>query len=326
MSIIEKRNIDKITHLTQKNLKSLWPSDNLKELKLHTNGENITFECTYEDLKKDLKTYARVTEMTRRTSDQLTAELDWIAYLRNEGLSVASPILNIKNSYLSQFSTGEDNYALSLFKEAPGVQPEKSDLSQELIASKLGTYLAKTHKLTQKYKSNPNTKRHDWSQSPHVQQAAQIISKNNPKMLDEWLKYLEWWKALAKENELFLVHMDSHTGNFNITDSGDITLFDFDDCAFNFFTYDLIVPLLSFENQNPDKNLFQKIETHFLEAYQTEHSIDPIWIKRIPLFKRLRTLEMYAWHIQMFGPPTSQKRIDYFKKLETSSLETMSLF
>ena len=52
--------------------------------------------------------------------------------------------------------------------------------------------------------------------------------------------------TLRQESDAYgLVHADLHMGNFFVDHSGQMTVFDFDDCCFHWFGYDCAVSVVS---------------------------------------------------------------------------------
>ena len=53
-----------------------------------------------------------------------------------------------------------------------------------------------------------------------------------------------WLDSLPKDDDCYgLIHADIHQGNFFVDENDNITIFDFDDCHYHWFAYDLAVPL-----------------------------------------------------------------------------------
>ena len=79
------------------------------------------------------------------------------------------------------------------------------------------------------------------------------------------------------------MHQDAHGGNFFVDEAGNITLFDFDDCVYGHFIYDIAMVLFyavmsDFEQRTPE------FCVPFFRGYRSENHLDPIWLSEIPHF------------------------------------------
>jgi len=91
-----------------------------------------------------------------------------------------------------------------------------------------------------------------------------------------------------------LIHQDAHGGNFFIKD-GAITLFDFDDCMYGWFIYDIAMVLFYAALGKEDMAAFTKtFMGDFLQGYAQENMLDPPWLPEIPHFLKLREIDLYA--------------------------------
>jgi Ser/Thr protein kinase RdoA (MazF antagonist) len=92
-----------------------------------------------------------------------------------------------------------------------------------------------------------------------------------------------------------LIHQDAHGGNFFVDDAGRITLFDFDDCAYSWYANDIAIVLFYLITNRADATeVTRKFMPHFLRGYRRESRLDPIWLKEIPHFLKLREIDLYA--------------------------------
>ena len=138
-------------------------------------------------------------------------------------------------------------------------------------------------------------------------------------MTKYWIDAKNWYDSLEKTHDSYgLAHIDLHTGNFHINNNQNLTVFDFDDSAYCFYTYDIIVALISLSSKQTDLFHDEKIKELYLKGYLTENSLNKIWIDRIPAFIRLRNIEMYAWIQFMYGENKKPGHIEYLKSIENS--------
>ena len=284
-----QRDIKKMQALASASV-SLWGLSG--SLKLLGETENLVYEVDGHIL--------RLTENHHRTVSELTAELDFISALSDAGVSVAQPL---KSSHDILVETVE-GYHISVFKKAKGdvKKPKEAFLSLE-TARNLGRELGKTHKVTKTYVPKKN-KRHQSSDIPYNKDGLSFIPVTDDIAVREFKKAMDWVKTLPKDNNVFgLVHMDAHTGNFCVDKNEKITLFDFDDCAYNFFAYDLAIPLNHLKFSKLSDTQKQKAREALLEGYTEEYILPQEHLDMIDGFIRFRNIEMYAWTCMMFGAP-----------------------
>ena len=102
--------------------------------------------------------------------------------------------------------------------------------------------------------------------------------------------------ALPRDEQGFgLVHQDAHGGNFHVDADGCITLFDFDDCVYSWYIYDLaMVVFYMIVNVDDPVSLARKFLPPFLEGYYLETDLDTVWFNHIPEFLKLREIDLYS--------------------------------
>jgi len=88
--------------------------------------------------------------------------------------------------------------------------------------------------------------------------------------------------------------------------SEDITLFDFDDCAYHWYAYDIAVSFYHAYWQgtsaNPAAVSFGKdFMRDFMAGYKREHSVDKDILLQIPIFLKIRELFLYALFMEKWN-------------------------
>ena len=116
-------------------------------------------------------------------------------------------------------------------------------------------------------------------------------------VVSRYLELVEHFRGLPRSRDSYgLIHVDFHSGNFFV-DDGRITLFDFDDCQYSWFIYDiamsifyaLTVDCVSDEDIQKGIAFFQ----NFMKGYRSENLLDPKWLREIPYFLRFREVDLY---------------------------------
>ena len=92
-----------------------------------------------------------------------------------------------------------------------------------------------------------------------------------------------------------MIHFDMHGGNFFVDGTGSINLFDFDDCHYSWFAYDVAISLfyvvMGAENEAESALDFLR---NFIIGYQIENQFRAEWLKQIPVFLKMREIDLYA--------------------------------
>jgi Ser/Thr protein kinase RdoA (MazF antagonist) len=93
-----------------------------------------------------------------------------------------------------------------------------------------------------------------------------------------------------------IIHSDMHNGNLFVHD-GKITVLDFDDCHYNWFAFDIAIPLfyvMRNVNVSPDDTEYARhFMSCFMDGYMRENRVDSYWMKLIPEFMKLREMDLY---------------------------------
>jgi Ser/Thr protein kinase RdoA (MazF antagonist) len=89
-----------------------------------------------------------------------------------------------------------------------------------------------------------------------------------------------------------LVHCDLNTTNFHVNNA-QITFFDFDDCAYNWFVNDIAVamPLYSelFAKADWEARLTEFFQW-YMRGYSEENHLDESWLEVLPISLRLQNI------------------------------------
>jgi Ser/Thr protein kinase RdoA (MazF antagonist) len=80
-----------------------------------------------------------------------------------------------------------------------------------------------------------------------------------------------------------------------VDESGQITLFDFDECAYSWYINEIAILLFYVVMDAEDWPAFtHEFMSHFLLGYVKANPLDAKWLKKIPHFLKLREMELYA--------------------------------
>lgn len=257
--------------------------------------ENYVYGYTLEGKEYIL----RITHSSHRSSEMVQSELDWVEYLSKNNANVCIPIYSLHNNLVEIIPVSHDNYFIATaFSKAPGRHMVKDDATEPLF-KQWGKSIGKMHCLTKSYVQKDGImNRPIWYDDPIFYNANEYLPFDHKIVADKLYELVDKLKELPKEKDGYgLIHTDIHSGNFFI-DGGNITVFDFDDCSYQYFISDIAIALfyclLSPDTTEHRLAFADRFLTAFLEGYREENQLDNKWLLLLPEFLKLRELELYV--------------------------------
>ncbi|RPI25146.1 MAG: hypothetical protein EHM70_20445, partial [Chloroflexota bacterium] len=194
----------------------------------------------------------RISHSLHHPPDRTRGEMDFLKYLSENGLAAPRPqpslagnlveVIPVKDS-----KTQEESYfSVVVVDKAPGGPPTKADRTPELFVE-MGRYMGRLHALSKKYRpSRPELRRHEWYEDEE-DYAERYLPASEKLIAEKFSRLVAYLKALPCDPQGYgLIHMDFHGGNFFVHKDGGvpkITLFDYDDCAYAPYVYDIAMAL-----------------------------------------------------------------------------------
>ena len=237
----------------------------------------------------------RVSHSGRRTPEMIAGEVDWINYLARGGANVAQAILSGGGNLVEAIDDGHgEQFLATAFIKAQGGPSWESEWTPDFIQH-YGGVIGRIHALTKDYvPSNPSWRRDEWD-APGNLDMEKWLPKSETVVHLEFQELMGHLTTLPKDRESYgLIHQDAHGGNFFVHE-GQITLFDFDDCVYGWFIYDIAMVLFYAAMFNEDITAFtDTFMRDFLLGYRQENRLDPVWLAELPHFLKLREIDLYA--------------------------------
>ncbi|MFN7249881.1 MAG: phosphotransferase enzyme family protein [Anaerobacillus sp.] len=257
-------------------------------------SDNV-FECIRNNEKVILKFYPSSTYK----KDSIMAELDWISFLFTSGVNVTEPLYSANGKLLEviELDHEEKCYVLA-FEKAKGrlVNTSDSETWNEKIFYKLGQTLGKIHSLSKKYQPTQNIKKQDWNMGFLFSKPLDHISEG---VVAKWKRFMEELSKLPTDTDDYgMIHNDLHQGNFYLYNN-EIILFDFGDCEYNWFIYDIAIVLYhavqSIAETKGRENFASIFINSFLQGYQEENKLENYWLTKLPFFLNYRQIYSYIY-------------------------------
>jgi Ser/Thr protein kinase RdoA (MazF antagonist) len=290
-----------------------------REIEGHEGGRNRIFVCTQDGQKKYV---LRVSATADRTEKDYRAETAFVHYLAQNGAPVADVIPSIHGKFVEAVeapapaddgntagdgnATGNDHTAspvfISLFAYARGMllcdngyrYREGAALEEYFYTT--GKTLGKIHALSKQFEPDPDCRRPSYFDKYNMEYIGRLIPDDSGLYAD--LKKaiadrLQRFHTLPTNRESFgLVHFDYSDGNYHIDmTNGDITVFDFDNCMYCWYIFDLANLWTHGEGWcrgEPDPAKREAFMRHYfdtiLAGYTSETAISDALIQQLPLF------------------------------------------
>lgn len=258
--------------------------------------ENFVFQYRGAECEQIL----RVTQSHHRQLADIQAELDWVHFLAERGVSIARPI-PAKDGRDIVVSVDQSCLAVA-WQKVPGQDLHREEAkhlwSPEFYAL-WGQTMGRLHRLSQDYQpAKDRPRRWHWSEDRYLHNWKEDVGPEYPAMTCAWGSTLEELSALPRESDYYgLIHADLHAKNF-FWHEGQLQIFDTDDCQFNWFVADLasvFTSILLSERAQPDVEQFVKnFRQHFMTGYQSEFELPQEELARLPLFLRFRELLIFG--------------------------------
>ncbi|GGE64564.1 phosphotransferase enzyme family protein [Priestia taiwanensis] len=267
----------------------------------HIGGRNVIYSCEKEGADAKI---LRISFLPDRSREDFLGEIEYIRYLFENGGSVSDVINSKKGNLLEEITHHHDTFFICLFKKAKGkMLVENNYRYREGIPIteyyyNCGKVLGKMHQLSKEY--TPIHRRHSFLEKYNATYIDKLIPDSLSLLKEKLVQLLKTLEGLGRDRESFgMIHFDYNDGNYSIDfDTGQITVYDFDNSCFGWYMYDLAdlwthgVGWIQFEPDAGKRKKFMKdyFET-VLEGYKSETSIEDSMLDKLPLFIQATLME-----------------------------------
>ncbi len=254
------------------------------------------FESFIYFFHKDGREYIlRLSHSLRYSQEMIEGEVDWINDLAEHGVPAARAVPSLAGRLVERFEAGDGHFIVTAFEKAPGAPPSRADWENGLIVE-VGRLVGRMHALAKTYQPpEERIRRPAWDYD--LDGFAAYLPAGEEGVAQRWAETLARLRRLPQDSQSYgLIHQDVHGGNFFV-DRGRITLFDFGDCIYAWFVYDLAMVLFYVSPHHCDSPEQRAQARHRLEelwrGYCQENTLDPAWLATIPDFLKLREIDLY---------------------------------
>ena len=299
---------------------SHWGLDPSTEVTLLAERENRVYRL---DIADSTPTILRVHRRDFRSNDEVKSELQWMAQLSQEGLTVPLP-LPAKDGALFAEIEGYQVNRLSWLDGIPLGETNQPLQVKDRVDTfqKIGETMARLHQISDDWELSANLTRHHWDHDGLLgEQPLWDRFWENPQLSSHQLyiinearnKASEVLRVKAETLDYGLIHADMVRENILLSDD-EIQLLDFDDGGFGFRLFDVATAL--FKNRSePD---YPELEEALINGYDSVRSLD---MQELRLFTLLRSFTYVGWIISRMNESGSQQRADRFITTATALAE-----
>lgn len=256
--------------------------------------ENFVCECTADEGPSIL----RITHGSHRPRTSIEAELDWLDSLASNGVSVCRPVRSRQGRLVETIVSNHVQFHAVVFERAPGKRVPRDDQTPAMTVNR-GRLLGQIHALSKNYKPrNARTKRHHWHENGDFANYRRYLDLADTVVMQRFADLIAELKSLPQDKDSYgLIHTDAHTSNmFFVGDRP--TLFDFDDCAYDFFISDIAIALFYAILFLPDKwnpaDYAQAFLRDMFTGYNEKNTLDRRWLEVIPRILKRREIILYV--------------------------------
>lgn len=251
----------------------------------------------------------RITFVPERTVEQIRAELHFIRHLGDRGVRLSRPVPSLAGNWVETIPAAGILFHAVSFIKGRGMRMPDNDYRYRpgvpLVEyfHNWGRVLGQMHALTKEYRPESAAEtRPEWFELHRPRLAA--VDRLPPRLgrlAGAIRAHIEALRALPRDGDSFgLIHGDFNDGNFTVDyDNGDITAFDFDDCCYFWFIYELAtawesgVGCVLSAGLEKRREFMGRYFDQVMEGYAQENTLPAAWMERLPLFLRLVQIEEY---------------------------------
>lgn len=266
----------------------------LAAVSAHEGGRNQLYVCRKEG---ESRFVLRISALGDRGEDEYLAETEFVRYLAENGAPVADVMPSVHGKLAERYENEEQDDFISLFAYAKGMlisdngyrYREGAPLSEYFYNT--GKALGKIHRLSKTYQ--PVHRRGSYFDKYNMEYIHRLIPDDYAELKQAIAQRLDIFHDLPQDGDSFgLVHFDFSDGNYHIDmETGDLTVFDFDNCIYCWYMFDLANLWTHgvgwFQSEPDAAKRMEGMKRYFdtvLEGYKSETDVSEALLAQLPLF------------------------------------------
>ncbi len=256
----------------------------------------------YEFNRADGDYILRIGHSLRRSEELIHGEVDWINYLAAGGAGVAQAVPSVAGRLVETIDDGAGGaFLATAFVRAPGAQSGRVEWTPAFV-EEYGRTIGRLHRLSRSYRlADPAWRRPAWDDESN--ESVAFLPATDRVASETFRQTIAHLQRLPQTPDAYgMIHQDAHGGNFFVDDRGRLTLFDFDDCCYGHFIYDVAMVIFYAATNTDDPSAYaRQFFPPFWRGYRQENELNPVWLNEIPWFLKLREIDLYAVIHRSYG-------------------------
>jgi amicoumacin kinase len=265
--------------------------------------------CIYSFIESGKIRYLRLTSSCDREMEQIEAELDFIAYLHRGGVSVMLPVSSAAGRFIEEIPFANNLLFGCVFEEAEGerFRYDPAKFNKEHFRLR-GRTLGQIHALSKAYVPSGRFRRFAWDEDKLLLEADEFLPKTEKLVWRAYGELRERLQDYPKSEQTYgLIHGDFGETNYRYRD-GQLNIFDFDDCCYHWFVYDLAIIIYPHGWRKEGVQLLYWL----LEGYYENMQLD-VTLADISMFCQWRLVYMFLVYARKWGfENLSEQQAEWF--------------
>jgi len=267
----------------------------------HEGGRNQVYICSLDGEKKYV---LRISALGDRTEEDFLAETEFVRYLARNGAPVADVNPSVRGKLVERIELEGTAAFITLFEYAKGMllsdngyrYREGAPLDEYFYNT--GKTLGAIHRLSRQYR--PVHRRGTFSEKYTADYIGCLIPDSYGDLKQAICRRLDNYRTIPKDPEDYgLVHFDFSDGNYHVDlETGEITAFDFDNCIYCWYMFDLahlwthgVGWYRHIRNAGQRMACMNQYFEKILEGYRSETEVSERMLKMLPLFIDMTIIE-----------------------------------
>ena len=267
----------------------------------HEGGRNEILVCRKDGENRYV---LRLSGLADRTEEDYLAETEFIHYLALHGAPVADVIPSVNGRLVERVETDGKRVYISQFEYAKGMlladngYRYREGVPLEEYFYNTGKALGVLHRLSKQYR--PVHRRAEFFDKYNMDYIGRLIPDGYADLKQAIARRLEAYRTLPTDWEAYgLVQFDFCDGNYHVDmDTGAITVFDFDNCIYCWYMFDLAhlwTHGVGWYRHIPDPAKRMEGMKHYfdtvLEGYRSETGVPDELLEKLTLFIDMTIIE-----------------------------------
>jgi Ser/Thr protein kinase RdoA (MazF antagonist) len=268
-----------------------WGGD-VASLRSVARSENFVFRFRSGAAARER--YLRLSPPNYRPREEIEAELDFVRHLHARGVPVAPPVRSRHRKWVETIDHPQGELHAAVFEGVRGESPRwGSDADNRKMLFERGRALGRMHAAARSFRPTISSSRFHWYEDDLFTDPQRYFPKNERAARREYQALIHWMLDRPATNENYgIVHGDFGSGNALRQPDGSLVAYDFDDCLYHWYSYDLAVSIRT-AAMMPYRRRREYLRV-LMNGYESEKDLCGDGAQEIGQFCRLAALYRYV--------------------------------